>query len=188
MKNKAIIIIVIVGVLIAAIVATVVVINLNSSKIIDSPVVKAINDNSNLPVKYMSARDGANLNLSGYERLNNFMSVDYKNSSISFSYYGYPNDESDYYLGEVELLDNKFNILGVTIGDDMNSAISKISKYGFKLDNENRNNNFVATLTNGDYTIKLNADSRNYDGNESNPKITSIKLRANSEYLGNRVY
>ena len=114
------------------------------------------------------------------------MSNDFENKDISFRYYGYPNDESEYYLGEIVLLTNKYNILGVTIGDNMKKSISKIEKHGFKL--EERNNYFVATLNYKDFTIEIEADTENYDEEEEKVIIGAIKLKAKSEYLGNRVY
>ena len=68
----------------------------------------------------------------------------------------------------------------------MKQSISKIEKHGFKL--EERNNYFVATLNYKDFTIEIEADTENYDEEEEKVIIGAIKLKAKSEYLGNRVY
>ncbi len=188
MKNKNVIIL---GILVVAAIVVIAIIvfissNRGNNNMENMEIMNIINNNSKLPVKYMSKYDSADTNLNKYDKLNNFMSNDYKNKDISFRYYGYPNDESEYYLGEIVLLTNKYNILGVTIGDNMKQSISKIEKYGFKL--EERNNYFVATLNYKDFTIEIDADTDNYDEEEDKVIIGAIKLKAKSEYLGNRVY
>ena len=146
------------------------------------PIVETINNNSNLPLTYLSKYDETNAHLQNYEKINNYMSIDFQNDDIEFSYYGYPNDESEKYLGSISLLTNKYNILGVTIGDDIEQAVAKIQEYGFKL---NSNSNYSASLTYEDFTIDISEDFKNEQGNHI---IGSIELHAKSEYLGNNVY
>ena len=146
------------------------------------PIVETINNNSNLPLTYLSKYDETNAHLQNYEKINNYMSIDFQNDDIEFSYYGYPNDESEKYLGSISLLTNKYNILGVTIGDDIEQAVAKIQEYGFKL---NSNSNYSASLTYEDFTIDISEDFKNEHGNHI---IGSIELHAKSEYLGNNVY
>ncbi len=174
MKNKKIMIIigVVVILVIVAVIITVIVVNKNKSG--NQELYKLINKNSELPVEYMSKN--SNIDTSEYEVLNNFMSDDYSNEDIQFSYYGYPNDESEYYLGRITLLTSKYNILGVKVGDKKEEAISKISKYGFELQDENI---ISATLKYKDFEILLS-----FFGED----VTQIKLEADSKYLGNRIY
>lgn len=146
------------------------------------PIVETINNNSNLPLTYLSRYDETNANLQNYEKINNYMSIDFQNDDIEFSYYGYPNDESEKYLGSISLLTNKYNILGVTIGDDIEQAVAKIQEYGFKLDS---NSNYYISLTYEDFTIDISEDFENEQGNHI---IGTIELHAESEYLGNNVY
>ena len=146
------------------------------------PIVETINNNSNLPLTYLSRYDETNANLQNYEKINNYMSIDFQNDDIEFSYYGYPNDESEKYLGSISLLTNKYNILGVTIGDDIEQAVAKIQEYGFKLDS---NSNYYISLTYEDFTIDISEDIENEQGNHI---IGTIELHAESEYLGNNVY
>lgn len=185
MKNKSIFILGTIVVIVIAIIAIIVIINNGKQNNIYRKA-DIINNNSNLPIKYMSKFDSEDINLQKFDKLNNYMSKDFTDGDISFSYYGYPNDESEYCLGEIELLTNKYNILGVTIGDNMKQSISKIEKYGFKL--EESDDYFVATLNYKDFTINIEANTENYDEAEDNIVIGTIQLKAKSKYLGNRSY
>ena len=148
----------------------------------NTPIIETINNNSNLPLQYLSKYDETNSNLQNYEKINNFMSINFQNDDIAFSYYGYPNDESEKYLGSISLLTNKYNILCITIGDDIEQAVAKFQEYGFKL---NSSDIYSANLTYGDFTIDISED---LETEQENHKIGTIKLYAESEYLGNRVY
>ena len=139
-----------------------------------------INNNSKLPIRYMSKYKSDEAILQKYQKIDNYMSKDFEDTDISFSYYGYPNDESDYYLGKIELLTNRYNILGVSIGDNVEQAISKIQKYGFE--SEKMNRYFLITLKYKDFTIEIKTDIENEN------IIDMIQLCAESEYLGNNVY
>ena len=187
-SKKTFLIIGIVAVVIIAIIIAVVVINSKNkpyNKNVDTAIADTINNNSKLPAKYMSGLDKNDSNLSKFKRLDNYMSTDFSDTDVFFSYYGYPNDESDHCLGEIKLLTNKYNILGVTVGDNMKESISKIEKYGFKL--EESKNDLVATLEYKDITITIDADVATYVENGDN-KIETIKIKIKSEYLGNRIY
>lgn len=180
MNKKSIIILGVLGVITIAIIAIIVIRKNNVYRIVD-----IINNNSNLPIKYMSKLDTENLNLQKFNKLDNYMSKDYTDEDISFSYYGYPDDESEYYLGSIGLLTNKYNILGVTIGDNMKQSITKLEKYGFKL--EESDDYLEVTLKYNDFTITMEANEENYEDTD-NTVIEGIGIKANSKYLGNRVY
>ena len=184
MKKKVLIILGIV--IVVAIIAVVIVCVVNKGKgnKMNAELIKTINDNSNLPIEYMSKYNSEDNEINGFERLKNFMSVDYSNEDIAFSYYGYPNDESDFYLGRVSLKTDKYNILGIKIGDDMKEAVSKVESYGFEL--KEHNDYFSATLKKDDYTIKIESEIENDD--ETKDTVGSISISVNSKYLGNRVY
>jgi len=182
MKKK---ILLIIGIIIAIVLVVVlIVVNSNKNKSINTEIVDIINNYSILPVKYMTKYDANDITLERYKKIDNYMSKDFSNEEVSFSYYGYPNDESDYYLGSVSIATNSFNILGVTIGDDMKEAVSKVESYGFEL--KEHNDYFSATLKKDDYTIKIESDIENDD--ETKDTVGSISISVNSKYLGNRVY
>ena len=152
-----------------------------------SDVKDMVNNNSKLPVVYMSKKSEKSIKIE-YDFVDNYMSDDYYNNDINFSYYGYPNDESDFYLAYIKLNTNKYNILGVTIGDDISKSVSKIEKYCFSKLKESSDYNIY--LVNGDYTITIEGDLENYDEERNTEvvKVGSVSIKAKSEYLGNRVY
>lgn len=145
-----------------------------------------INENSDLPVEYLSKYDYYNPFLKNCERIGNFMSADYRDDNIFISYYGYPNDESDYYLGEIKLFTDKYNILGVTIGDDYYKAVSKIKQYGFTGDEEV--SEYGITLEFGKLTIRIESNYYPRKGIVDNLVVSKFDLKIDSEYLGNRLY
>ena len=145
-----------------------------------------VNNNSHLPVEYMSSPyDIDEDELKDYEYIDNFMSDDYWNEDIAFSYYGYPDDESSYSLGQIEIRSDKYSLLGVTVGDDYEQAIAKIQEYGFELKSKGY---FEATLAYGDFSIVLEADFENYNEDSYIPMIETISIIAHSVYLGNNIY
>ena len=180
MKKKSLIVLGIIGVIVIAIIAIIMIRKNNVYRIVD-----IINNNSNLPIKYMSKFDTEDTNLKKFNKLDNFMSKDYSDEDILFSYYGYPNDESEYCLASIGLLTNKYNILGVTVGDNMKQSITKLEKYGFKL--EESNDYLEGTLNYKDFTITIEANLENSE-NIENTVIGKIGRKANSKYLGNIEY
>lgn len=176
---------VIIGIIVVILIAIIAVVVISNNKNGNIEMINSINNNSNLPVKYMSEYDDTDSKLQNYEKLNNYMSNDFKDRDISFSYYGYPNDVSKYYLGRISLLTNKYDILGVTIGDNMKQSISKLEKYGFK--SEKSDNYLSVTLKYKEFTIKLESDMVDYDNNDD-VTISNIELEVESKYLGNTLY
>lgn len=204
MKNKSIII---VGVLVSIIIVICIVVaiiiannkngknskNINTNNNMENnEIINTINNNSKLPVNYMEQYDNEDVKLQRYNKLDNFMSKDFKDNDISFSYYGYPNDESDLYLGKIELLTNKYNILGVTIGDNYKKAIEKIESYGFnRTDIPEEDDIYEAKLNYKDINIVIKTKYEinlgiSEDISETN--IGSIEISIESDYLGNRLY
>ena len=204
MKNKSIII---VGVLVSIIIIICIVVaiiiannkngknskNINTNNNMENnEIINTINNNSKLPVNYMEQYDNEDVKLQRYNKLDNFMSKDFKDNDISFSYYGYPNDESDLYLGKIELLTNKYNILGVTIGDNYKKAIEKIESYGFnRTDIPEEDDIYEAKLNYKDINIVIKTKyeiNLGISEDISENDIGSIEISIESDYLGNRLY
>lgn len=143
-----------------------------------------INNNSSLPIKYMIKYEENSANFKEYEKTNNYMSIDFysKDRDIVFKYYGYPNDESEYYLGEISISTSEYNILGVAVGDRIEPSIKKLNEYGFELDETDTQSFNV--LNYEDYTVEL---ITTIDDN-SDEIIEKIQLRVNSKYLGRNMY
>ena len=186
MKNKSLLILGIIAAILVIAIVSIVIINNKKGDNTNTEISDIINKNSTLPVKYLSKHNKEDNNLKNYEEFNNLMSYDYKDENIAFSYYGYPNDEADYCLGSISLLTNKYNILGVTIGDNMIESISNIENFGFKL--EENNDYYTATLNYKDITIEIEANTENDNIDENNAVIGSIQVKAKSKYQGNRAY
>ncbi len=151
----------------------------------EKDIITRINENSNLPITYMEKYNSKDDSLKKYKELANFMSDDYYNEDIWFSYYGYPNDESEKCLAKIVLYSEKYDILGVKVGSDYKEAISKIKEYGFSLKNEDTN--FEATLTSGKISIELENRLIESSGKDVDT-VGKVTLSAESEYLGNRLY
>lgn len=182
---KKVLIVLIFIIIVGTIVGLAAVLFNNFNKIEDATV-NVINNNSNLPFAYLSEFDNFNPELNNYKLLDNYMSKDYSSNDISFSYYGYPNDESDYRLGEITLQTDKYDLLGVKVGDNMSQSISKIEKYGFEL--QDRNNSYIAKFKIQDITITLEADIYDLYANDDELVVDKICIKAESKYLGNRMY
>lgn len=185
MKNKKVYILgIIVFIIIVIITIGIIVSNTISKKNINEnfEIANIINNNSYLPIQYMSKYNKTDTKFQEYQKIDNYMSIDFNNNDISFSYYGYPNDQSEKYLGEISILTNQYNILGITIGDDIESSITKLQNYGFKLEKTDANS--LVILNYKDYTIELETDITN----NSNAVIKTLHLKINSKYLGNLVY
>ena len=130
-KNKKLLLLIIIPIVIIITASIIILINNNNKKEPNNEIINIINKNSNLPIKYMSKYKENNKYFKKCDVIKNFMSHDYKNKDIVFSFYGYPTDESDYYLGRYTLLTSKYNLLGVKVGDGIkDSVINNGGQYG----------------------------------------------------------
>lgn len=155
----------------------------NGGETVDLPAI--INENSDLPVAYMSLSpdyDSEEMEAltQTYEMIHNFMSNDYYGDDLAFFYYGYPNDESPYHLAKIVLYTERYHILGVTIGSDIRQAVETLRSYGFEGTSQFDEIFSYAELSCGDFTIEMTAR----DGYA----VTGFELSAASVYLGNRIY
>lgn len=165
MKTKNVLFILI-GVILIVLLVFIFFMNKSDQIKINDDMIKKINDNSNLPINLLEKYDETNSFLSNLNFLKNYMSYDYDNDDISLSFYGYPNDESDYYLGEIIIKSNNYNILGINTDTSYADATEILKKYN--LDKEYKN---------------IKVEIINID-----EKIEEISIKVESKYLGNRVY
>lgn len=79
---------------------------------------KEINDNSILPGALLSRYyyEKSQLLFPGSSFVENYMSFDFISDDYLVSFSGYPTDESQYRLTKIELLTDKYNICGITVG------------------------------------------------------------------------
>ncbi len=145
-----------------------------TTKVESKDIIEIIQNNSELPIKYMTKYDDINPDiLKDYKPFYNYMDNSYTNDDIIIDFYGYPNDESDFYFASFTLTSNKYSIFNIHVGDDYDKALAIINNYGFITDSETNN---------------LVKDKIRIDIDQENNKVKLIKVSAASEYLGNRVY
>lgn len=177
-KNKKLLLLIIIPIVIIITASIIILINNNNKKEPNNEIINIINKNSSLPIKYMSKYKENNKYFKKCEVIKNFMSHDYKNKDIVFSFYGYPTDESDYYLGRYTLLTSKYNLLGVKVGDKIKDSVNLVKKHGFKLQEQTE---FNSTLSYEDFTIELEQE-------EEKPIIKQITIAVKNKYTGKRIY
>lgn len=150
----------------------------------EAELVETINENSDLPVEYMSlfphyGSEEMEALEQTYEVIQNFMSYDFYGEDLSFFYYGYPTDESSFCLAQIILLTDRYNVLGVTIGSDIAEAVEILQSYGFSEEKHNEDFSYVK-LCCGKITIKMLS--------LKDDVVTDFEISAASVYLGNRIY
>ena len=187
MKKNVVLIIGIIAIIVAIVIGGICFLTRkNGGEVLSGDMIEKINKNSKLPIEYMTKYSKDDSRLSSYKKIDNYMSKDFEDDDISFHYYGYPNDESDYYLGYMKLKTNKYNILGVTIGDNMKDSIAKIESMGFeKISNTN---DYDVKFRYNDISITLSADYNNYSETTEKNTVGSVVISIDSKYLGNRIY
>ena len=157
----------------------------NNEKILK--MIETIRNNSDLPILYMSKylNESTDILSQKYEKISNYMSFDFSDKDILFRYYGYPTDESESYLGSVMLSTNKYNILGISVGDNVVDAIKKLESFGFELNQEKKEDfmtgSIIISLSYNTFDIAIWTD-------KDEIKINKLELEAVSKYLGNRIY
>ena len=92
-------------------------------------IVNIINKKSKLPASFLSTLDESKL--TGFKKKEDNNDIYFYNKNIKLSYYK-PKDSSKYFLREIELNTDKYNILGISVGDDDKESWKELEKYGFK--------------------------------------------------------
>lgn len=151
----------------------------------EAELVETINENSDLPVDYMSlspqyGSEEMEALEQTYEVIHNFMSIDFYGEDLAFFYYGYPTDESSFCLAQIRLLTDRYNILGVTIGSDIRQAVEILRLYGFEGTPQFDETYGYAVLSCGNFTITMQS--------REGYTVTGFEISAASTYLGNRIY
>lgn len=173
-----------------------------------------LNNNSNL--KYPIGSHDSNFDRDVYEKLRNFMSLDYyfpnkKEQTRIICFYGFPTDESDYLLSSYETKSSEDNVFGVSVGMDTKKAEEILAKFGYKKVDDFRfkkgvikidfecNNVFdLPDEQNREY-VQLGIKKREglltdedkiklKEYEDYKNTICQIKVSLESKYLGNRLY
>lgn len=151
--------------------------------------VEMLNKNSNLPLKvllsYSEFKDMLKYQkISCGKYIDNYMSFDYYYEDYFVSFWGYPNDECNFYLTYMKLNSYNYHIFYITIGDRIDCAEKILLEYNYKKFNTKKTD-FIG-ITHKDTYYQLNDVQIRFDLN--NNIINGIEIYVKSEYLGNRLY
>jgi hypothetical protein len=148
--------------------------------------IKKINAKSKLPLPLLSAYNPGKISKCEMF-IPNFMSRDYyyKNYALSFS--GYPTDEHDMRLTDIDLESKEYHVLGINVNDKKKIALKILEANGFEPAKERRGLFFlddvdydeVMCFENLDVTIGLQFND---------DIVVGIGLFVKTYYLGNRMY
>ena len=133
--------------------------------------VDIINENSKLPRDFLANFKDEKIDEISYIR--NFMSKDYIGQEFQLKYSGYPTDASNPKLTYIRIVSNKYNVLGITVGDNIEKC-KKIIDYGFIKIKEN---SYIYEKE--DYNISVGVQ----DG-----LIKEIVLEAKTKYVSGKLY
>ncbi|MDL2238539.1 hypothetical protein LJC56_12070 [Christensenellaceae bacterium OttesenSCG-928-K19] len=100
----------------------------------NSSVTDEINENSTLPLALLTPHNSVRDELQEDESLdsvNNFMSFDYYADGYMLSFSGFPEDDSEYCLTDMEITSGEYDVLGISILDDMAQAAQVLEGYGY---------------------------------------------------------
>ena len=57
-----------------------------------------------------------------------------ENEDVRYTFSGYPDASDAYHLTEIELLSEKYHVFGITIHDDLQTALSRLESFGYQKD------------------------------------------------------
>lgn len=139
--------------------------------------VQSINDNSTLPMNLLAMFEAARVPEHG-KFIRNYMSLDYYYDDFEIKFAGYPTDESDFCLTNIEFEIDTYNLLGITIGNAKKQVIKTLNSFGFEK---------MPEKCSKDYLCFCNLDVRigvTLKDNVVNRVVVSVA----TYYLGNRMY
>ena len=79
-----------------------------------------------------------------------------ENQDVCYTLSGYPDVLDEYHVTEIQLLSTKYHIYGVTLHDDLQTALEAFQSYGFTED-ESRSNDTRLVLTQENVGLVLEA-------------------------------
>ena len=147
--------------------------------------VQTVNQNSKLPIPILTIYNPDKI-LQANKYIPNFMSNDYYYDDYTLVFSGYPTDENDDFLTDIELHSEKFNILGIAINTNKNEAIQKLIEFGFEIA-KNKETNFRNYSNDKDVLCFENLDVK-IAIKMHNEKVSQLLISINTYCLGNRLY
>lgn len=139
--------------------------------------IKTINDNSVLPMNILTAFDATKVPSNG-KFVRNYMSLDYYYDNYEIKFAGYPTDEHDFHLTNIELETDRYNLLGITINDKKDDVIKKLHSFGFSEMSEKCSKNYLCF---GNLDVRIGVQLKD-------DIVIRIVVSVATYYLGNRMY
>lgn len=139
--------------------------------------IKTINDNSVLPMNLLTVFDSITVPSHG-KFIRNYMSLDYYYNDYEIKFAGYPTDENDCHLTNIEFETYKYNLLGITIGNAKQHVIKTLNSFGFEK---------MPEKCSRDYLCFYNLDVR-IGVTFKDDVVSRVVVSVATYYLGNRMY
>lgn len=139
--------------------------------------IQNINDNSVLPMPLLTSFDANKIPV-GSKFIRNYMSLDYYYDNYELKFAGYPTDEDDFYLTNIEFETDTYNLFGMSINSTKEDVVKKLSTFGF---------NNMPEKESRDYLCFGNLDVRIGVQLKDNVVVRMVVSVA-TYYLGNRLY
>jgi hypothetical protein len=117
------------------------------------------------------------INRSYYKKLMGIV-IDYYYDNYELKFAGYPTDESDFCLTNIEFETDKYNLLGITIGNTKQHIIKALSSFGFEK---------MPEKCCRDYLCFCNLDVR-IGVTLKDDVVSRVVISVATYYLGNRMY
>ena len=139
--------------------------------------VQSINDNSILPINMLSMFEAAKVPEHG-KFIRNYMSLDYYYDDFEIKFAGYPTDESDFCLTNIEFETNKYNLFGITIGNSKDNIVNTLHSFGFTKMTEKSSQSYLCF---GNLDVRIGIHFKDN-------VVVRMVISVATYYLGNRMY
>ena len=139
--------------------------------------VQSINDHSTLPMNLLVMFEAARVPEQG-KFIRNYMSLDYYYDDFEIKFAGYPTDENDFHLTNIEFETNKYNLFGITIGDKQNDVVEALHTFGFSEMPEKCSQSYLCF---GNLDVRIGVHFKDN-------VVVRMVISVATYYLGNRLY
>ena len=139
--------------------------------------VQSINDNSTLPMNLLAMFEAARVPEHG-KFIRNYMSLDYYYDDFEIKFSGYPTDESDFCLTNIEFETSEYNLFGVTVGSSKDNVVNTLHSFGFTEMPEKCSQSYLCF---GNLDVRIGVHLKDN-------LVVRIVISVATYYLGNRIY
>ena len=139
--------------------------------------IKTINNNSTLPIALLVPFDATQIPTNG-KFIRNYMSLDYYYDDFEIKFAGYPTDESDFCLTNIEFETNKYNLFGMTIGISKDNVVNTLHSFEFTEMTEKCSQSYLCF---GNLDVRIGVHFKD-------DVVVRMVISVATYYLGNRTY